>query len=575
MTVIAPSVDMEVIWARGQEIRAKHKEIASTPPLVRLWANNPAPDSDGLVLRGVATDSLDGKFPFKKNKAGTGQLRLRLDNYLARWLISIPNDSEAKKNVVISVEQVGTTMRWSGLLHHWTLRKDKDGIRYLEATFIDDLQFLTYLRGAPNPVLPINLFQWPRVFAVLGPSIWAISLLIWLNLLRYQGNLYNLPDDPFDFGSWIDPLDMNTWQVLIKAPTFAEDSSLWTLLASRMDAVDKSIEDALDDGQLVLRYRRIFTVDGETVDGIPGVTTPRNGVLVLEVVDRSGYFEPDGTGTSATAVDGFKRTVVAFADGFIEQNEVFVSDDESTMPPEYFLQNWFGTKPSHPWIVLRDRELSGIESAELSWAPATVGQIIVGGQNEYADAAVQLAIQVTGNMLSYFFLGGFSSGGDIAATAIMPLLRGTILAWNTWKSQARIDNLGWVHLMEMYQPGANNAWTLSAVAALRAGLAATKSTTGHAMQMLNKAPFIFGLHMQIGDRVGSTIAGTSDSIFTDPIFVEQIEEAVLSWDNAAGVAPFYELSVGTNKAAMSQAERSARLMSKALATLENLGVSLV
>lgn len=566
----APTIDFDAIWEEGQNIREAHRALARTPPVVRLWANAPDAD-DGLILRGVASDSVAGGFPFKKNKAGAGTLKLRADHYLARWLISIPNDPDAKKNVVISVDHMGGRVRWSGLLQNWKLTKNADGVRFLEATFIDDLQFLQYLLGAPNPVLPLDIFQFPRVFTLLGPSRWCISLIIWLNLMRVQANLWNLPDDPFDVGSWDGPFDMNDWQVLIKSPTFAGDSSLWTILASRMDPIDKVIEDALDDAQLVLKYRRIFTVDGETAD-VPGVTAPRNGVLRIEVVDKSGYFEPDGTGTGGNALDGLKRSVVSFINGFIEQVDTFVTDDMTTAPPEYFLSKWFGVVPSHPWIVLRDSEWSGIESSELSWSPAGPVQVVVGGQNEYADAAVELAIQATGNMLGYFLLAGFSSAGDIAATVIMPLLRGTILAWNKWKSTARAQQLGWVHLMEMYQQGANNAWTLSAVSALRAGLLASKSTTGHRLAISAGAPYYPGLHCEVGDRVGSTIQGMTGSITTDPLFVDQIEEMNLAWDYSQDAPHAYELAVGTNKAAMSQAERSARLLSKAMATLQNLGV---
>ncbi|WP_064075918.1 Gp37-like protein [Prescottella equi] len=571
----APSVEeLEAIWNRGTAIREDHKALRRTPPLVRLWANDPA-DEKGLILRGSAQDSVAGQFPFKKKGASTGTLRLRIDHYLARWMMSIPNDSAAKKNVVISVDHMGGAMRWSGLLKNWTIRKDRDGIRYLEATFIDDLQFLQYLHGAPNPLLPLWLFQFPRVFNVLGPSRWCVALLIWMNLARFQSNIYNVPDDPFQLGSWIDGWNMNTWQVLIKGVSFLGDSSLWTILSSRMDKVESAIEDALDDAQLVLTYRRVFTVDGETVDGVVGVTNPRNGVLVLEVVDRSGYFGADGTATRGTALHGFVRTAVEFAEGFVEQADVFVSEDQSLFPPEYYWENWLGIKPSHPCFVVRDSEYTQTEAAELSWGPAGPVQIIVGGENEYADSAVELAIQVTGNLLGYFMLGGFSSAGDIAATVIMPLLRGTILAWNSWKSTSRAQQLGWVHLMEMYQQGANNAWTLSAAAALRAGFEATKATGSGRMDMRDGEPFLPGLHIRPGDRIGQTIQGMTGSVTTDPVFVNQVELMTLGWDYANDTPHGWEIAAGTNKSVLSAAERSARLLSKLLSSVQNQGVSIV
>src|SRR5690606_35850467 len=151
--------------------------------------------------------------------------------------------------------------------------------------WIDDLQFLQFMLGPPNPLLPIPIFQFPRVLPIFGPAKWSISFLILLNLIRLNGNLWTLPDDPFAVGSWDDLFDWSDWQVLIRANPFdLDDSSTWTLLATRMNRIDSVIEDALDDAKLVLTYRRILTVDGETSD-VPGVPNVANGALVLEVVD--------------------------------------------------------------------------------------------------------------------------------------------------------------------------------------------------------------------------------------------------------------------------------------------------
>lgn len=67
----------------------------------------------------------------------------------------------------------------------------------------------------------------------------------------------------------------------------------------------------------------------------------------------------------------------------------------------------------------------------------------------------------------------------------------------------------------------------------------------------------------------------TDSITTDPLFVNQIEEMNLAWDDEQDMPHDYEITAGTGKALMSQAERSSRLLSKAMATLQNIGVSLV
>src|SRR5690606_27764533 len=182
-----------------------------------------------LILRGEVADHLSGSFKRQKNVAAPGVLRLRTDHYIARWLMSIPNDNTVKKNVVITVDWMGGRWRRSGLLKSWRLRT-QDGVRFLETNWIDDLQFLQFMLGPPNPLLPIPIFQFPRVLPIFGPAKWSISFLILLNLIRLNGNLWTLPDDPFAVGSWDDLFDWSDWQVLIRANPFdLDDSSTWTL----------------------------------------------------------------------------------------------------------------------------------------------------------------------------------------------------------------------------------------------------------------------------------------------------------------------------------------------------------
>ena len=106
--------------------------------------------------------------------------------------------------------------------------------------------------------------------------------------------------------------------------------------------------------------------------------------------------------------------------------------------------------------------------------------VVVGGDNPAADAIARLIIEAVGNLLGYFLLAGFDSLGDMAADIIMPFFVGTILAWLEWKNFSSADSLGWVHLHEVYQQGAeNNAWSLAALAALRGGFKATGTLTPH------------------------------------------------------------------------------------------------
>ncbi|WP_324193096.1 Gp37-like protein [Nocardia farcinica] len=561
--------DIPALMEQTDEIRENLARLRRTPPFIRLWMNK-QDGTPGLTLRGRVPETVAGKFPWRNNQAQGGVLRLRLDHHLARWLTSIPDDPEAKKNVVITVDAVGGVKRWSGLLKNVRV-VTKNRIHYLEVNFVDDLQFLQFMLGPPNPALPIPIFQFPRVLPIFGPAKWAISMLILINLIRLNGHPWTLPDDPFNTESWDDLFDWSDWQVFIKAKPFdLDDSSLWTILATRMNRIDQVIGDALDDAQLTLTYRRILTVDGEEspIDGVPDIA---NGALVLEVVDNSGYYGADGTGTGGGIASGLQRSVAQFLAGFVEDVRVLVADDQSIWPDEYYQGHWRGTIPTHPHVTIRDSRYSQIETAELVWAPATAVSVIVGGDNPLADNLARLTIESIAALIGYFLLGGFSGLGSIVADVVMPFLVGTIFAWLQWTNHTRAHNLGWVHLYEIFQQGAeNNSWSLSAIAALRAGFESTKAQTAHQFTMREAGEYIPGLDYDIGHRIASTAAHV-----TDKLLVDQVEHMEIDWDFEAARFFGWTTTVGKAEAAMTMAARSARLLTKALTTLQNIGVHLI
>lgn len=544
-------------------------------PFIRIWKNKDNGD-EGLEYVGRIhyDDTVRASFPFRKNESAQGVIELRTDHYISEWVRKVVTTEEMKKNIIITVDFYGGEMRWSGLLSSQSIKVNPDGLRYQELSFNDDMQFLQFLLAPPNPALPINVFQFPRVFTMLGPAKWAISVMILFNLIRVEGNLWDFPDDPFDKDQWnnIFPSSWEDWQVHIKcAPWSLDDSSLWVLLASRMNPVDSVIADALDDSQLTLRYRRVFSDLGELTEGILWVDRVANGALVFELVDDSGYHSQRGTFLSGTIVDGLDRSQAFYLGGFLEDTAGIINDDQSMYPDQYWGPGFLGTLAEAPWLVIRDNNWTMINTAELTWSPATAVAVVVGGDNPAADAIARLIIETTGNLLGYLLLGGFSSAGTIAADIIMPFLRGTIVAWVRHKHSARARALGWVHLWEMYQTGAEqNAWSISSLAALRGGFLASRSETSHTMTLKGTRWILPGLHFSVGSRVGSTVKE-----YPNFIFVNQVESIEANWDHTSDSGLDFTIQIGTNKAAMSIGERSARAMQKAVTTLNNIGVNLI
>lgn len=557
------------------EIRRKRRALKNAKPLMQLYKNNPD-GTPGLIPVGRTTyrECPRYQWPKKKNVSSQGYYSIRASHWLAKFITTIPNNPTECKNYVIRVDMYGGGWRWSGLGHHWSA-ETKDGVDLVTFYFNDDMQYAQFLLAPPNPLLPLPIFQFPRVWPEFGPSVYCVSLLLLLNIIRKEGNLWTLPSDPFDLRQWDNIVDWDDWQVHIKCKPFdfLFDSSLWTVLGSRMNTIDSVIADALDDGQLCLDYRRIFTDEGETVTGLmfPGERVA-NGALVFEVTDRSGFALPGGTFINGTIVGGALRSVIDWGAGFIEDTFVQVTDDASLYPDEYWQHGFLGTFATAPGVCVRDSHFNDLQSV-VTYAPATAGAVVVGGDNPTADAIVRLMIEATGNLLGYFLLGGFDSLGTIAADVIMPFLIGTILAWDEWENFSRTTNLGWVHLWEIFQQGGEaNAWSLSALAAMRGGFKATEAQTSHTMVIGSDTWLIPGMHAQIGDRIMST-AGCLQRIGIDLLFINQIEEMTLD-GQADGVFNFI-MKAGQNKAAMSQGERAARLLKKTLDILQNIGVHLI
>lgn len=565
---------LDRIEAGVDEVRARQAMYRMQQNDIELWIN-PPDGSPGAEFLGRVSDQAVVKqsWPTRKNVSSQGYLELPTDHAISRYVMSLPNNREALKNVLITVSRYDGRWRWSGLLRYWKLERRR-GVLSFKLFFNDDLQFLQYLLVPPNPGLPLPIFQFPREFLLYAPLKWAISMTILLQFFRVQGHPWTLPDDPFDLDQWDNAIDWSDWQCHVKADPFArDDSSLWGPIASRMNAADVTFADGLDDAQMVITYRRVLTVHGETADGLL-TRDVANGALVFEVVDRSGFHLPGGTFLDGTTTAGFIRTVVTQADGWYEDVLNVVADDETLTPDQYYQKGWAGTLAEMPWICLHDDSWYGFDS-ELSWSPAGPVSVVVGGDNPTADAIAKLVIESIGNLIGYFLLGGFDSLGDIASEVIMPFLVGTIAAWVEWKNLGRIKQLGWIHLMEMFQSGAdNNAWSASAEAAIRGGFTATKAQTGHRIKLGGGYWVIPGLHFQIGDRISSDHSELLKNGI-DIVFVDQVEEMTLQADNAAGQPLSWDVAIGLNKAAMTNGERQARALKKVLNAVNNIGVHLI
>jgi hypothetical protein len=541
--------DLEGIYQDAVNARMARKIRRLQRPLVRLW------DGD-WNLRGICTAEIQADFKWLLNESGTGMIELPADHYLAKWIMDPA--SRDTQNVHITVDKDGA--RWSGRMKTATEKKTATGLLTVVVQFMHDYEEVKWMRVWSNPFLPAA-FQFPRVFMLAAPSRWALKLALFLQIFRKESSIWSLPDDPLDPTGWLD-LDMSTWSMVVAPSTFADDTSLWTVLSSRWAGWHEMAKDTLDDAQLMVTTRRWLTGDPPAWDGAPAL---RNGCLVFDIVDKSGYYTQSSGG--GTVLNGLERTVLTIADDFIDETV-----DEITSPvddSQYLVSNWLGTRPDQPWVVYREGTQTGIQTSEFTVSPATAVQIDCGGHsapgvNEGVSATVQLA----GDLLGATFMQ--SGIGSIADTVLKPLYVDTIAAWMSFKSPARAESLGWSHYFEYFQPGADKAYTLSSLVALRAGMYATRSFFSHKLTVSDGAPFMVGDngqgHYFLGDRIGSTRA--SDP--TGKIYVDQVTSLELAWRR--GVAPAWQVTIGTNKALEEPTARALRYIQNIMGDLHDLGV---
>src|SRR5690606_20445587 len=120
-------------------------------------------------------------FTWLDNEVGPGLTEIPLDDPMAKWIwqASARVGRGEKLHVYITVDKDGA--RWSGRIHDHTVEKREDGTRVLVVRWLHDMSILEYYLAWCSPFLP-DFVQFPRVFFLAGPSIWALKTALFLNV---------------------------------------------------------------------------------------------------------------------------------------------------------------------------------------------------------------------------------------------------------------------------------------------------------------------------------------------------------------------------------------------------------
>lgn len=494
---------LEADWQAGHTFRQDRLEARLAPCLTRLWDGNWDPV-------GRVADHYGLEFEHKENDSGGLTIDLDPQHYISRWALDIWG--RPVKNIHITVDKDGS--RWGGRLKRGELARNSDGRRILRCTFLHDYEELKAVRLWPSPLSPAAV-QFPRSWTLLGPAKWALLTSLYINVWRLEGSLWALPNDPLDLASWSDTIDHSRWSMRIMPNSILGDTSPWCMVASRMKTWHDVAAPILTAAHLTVECNR--WLEG---DPLPWAGAKiRNGTLLIDIKDKSGWWNPDGTATHGNLFTGFIRTVQYMTGTDVDVTNTVVPAPTND-PDDYKRSDgWLGTVPGRPYVTYRDTDLTGIESLTFSWEPATAVQFITGGKSAYGiNETMTATIQLIGNYIGMLFT--LPTLGDIASTFVTPLIEDTILAWHVVKSELRDSEkrnpniftnqaAGWSKYWEYMCEGADRGYTLSAFFALRQGHWATREKISHQISVRDGGPWFIGNngkgHYWLGDAIGCTV----------------------------------------------------------------------
>lgn len=514
------TIDFDAVFDEIAGRLQAEKERRLAPPLIRLWDGN-------WNLRGIVRREISASFQWLNNETGIGRLELPIDYFITEWLVD--HDARSTRNVHITVDKDGA--RWGGRMEECEVKANEDGSTTVVVIFKHDYEELKHILCWSNPFLPAEI-QFPRLWMMFSRARHSLATTLLVNIMRLESSMWMLPDDPLDPAQWFN-FDQSTWSMVVKPRAIEDDYTLPALVHSRFKYFHDVAKNVLADAQLTVECRRYLEGDPEPWPG----ANLRHGCLVIDIVDKSGF-------TSETSFGGdiFGGLVRAFTnidgDGLTEGIDII---DDPNYPAEYSAPGFKGTLPVAPWVVFRDGEQTGIQTSSFKFKPATDVQIVAGGHSmPFVNELISQAIQMAGDLTAMI---PFTPpiGGALDAV-LAPLYTDTILAFGAWKNVGRAQKLGWSHYHEKFAEGADRAYTLGWLLAMRTGMWQTKETTSHELVVADGSPFYVGErgfgHFFLGDRIGSTVRGMPKG----RVYVDRVHELVLAWSRSQAAA--WKITIG-------------------------------
>ena len=136
--------------------------------------------------------------------------------------------------------------------------------------------------------------------------------------------------------------------------------------------------------------------------------------------------------------------------------------------------------------------------------------------------------------------------GGVADAVLKPIYSDVLLAFGTWHNVPRAQRLGWSHYKERRADGADRAYTLAWLIAMRTAMWQTREQTRCTITVADGAPWRIGQnglgHFFIGDRIGFSCLGAK----LGKIYVERVSEISIAWGRDE--SPIWKIQIGQREA---------------------------
>ena len=551
----AGDVLCDQIWDATRDQKLVEERIRREQPVGRIW------DAEWNVQH-VLGSEYGAKFSWISNDTGPGQTEFPMSSPVAKWIYDYQGrmDRNEGRTCGISIDYCGA--RWSGILDKFAVEQREDGDTVLVVDWVADYEKLKWYSVVPNPFLP-DAFQAPRAWLLAGPVTWVLRLTLFLAIWREHNPFLTWPDDPMDLNNWVTMgLDISDWHIVVKPESFIDAMAsgvVWSVATSRWANFHDMAHYMVEDSEISIECRRYLPGDEPPWPG----ADLRYGTLVVDFVDKSGILV--GTANGGNVFDGLARTVVEFADDFIDSTYDIVADADT--PEDYFDIGKRYTDPVKPYVVFYEGETSPVQESSWIYSPTKGVQVAVGGHsapgvNETISATIQAVGDILGNLVQLGSLGGTID------TLLAPLYEDTILAWQTYKSNERANNTGWDRLFTYFQEGAGKAYTISSLMVLRAGMWATKTVISWQVSVSDGQPYLIGDngigHFWLDDRIGLVLKADNQ------IHMDRCRRIDLAW--GPDTPPEWTLNVGDERIWQDPAQRALGRIERLIAGLHDLGV---